>query len=82
MTLTLPSPSPSPSLEGGRDTGAKAVAQAIEENSTLRFLGLANNNIREEGCISLVHKLASNTALTQLDLSFNPLGPNRTRPQP
>ena len=48
--------------------------QAIEENKTLRFLGLGNNNIREEGCISLVHKLAVNQSLTLLDLSFNPLG--------
>jgi len=60
--------------QGGLDTGAKAMAAALEENKTLRFLSLANNNIREEGCISLVHKLAVNTSLTMLDLSFNPLG--------
>jgi hypothetical protein len=51
--------------------GAGAVAWALEGNTTVTFLNLGNNNIRDGGAECMVEMLKTNSTLTVLDLDNN-----------
>jgi len=46
--------------------GAKAIARALEKNTTLEWLGLFDNNIGDEGAKAIARALEKNTALSVL----------------
>ena len=54
--------------------GAKALAHALESNTTLLGLDLSNNKIGDEGAKALALALKSNTTLSELDLKDNEIG--------
>src|SRR6185312_147183 len=53
------------------DTGATALAKALESNSSLTFLNLHRNQIGETGAVALAKALESTSSLTSLDLKDN-----------
>ena len=55
------------------DTGAAALAKALESNSSLTSLDLHENNIEDTGA-ALVKALESNLSLTFLNLGSNQIG--------
>lgn len=64
-----------PSRDLGRskigDTGARYIAEALPELTTLTLLALVGTNIGDAGAIHLAAALPSLTALTRLDLADN-----------
>uniref|UniRef100_A0A3B3UTL4 T-complex-associated-testis-expressed 1 n=1 Tax=Poecilia latipinna TaxID=48699 RepID=A0A3B3UTL4_9TELE len=53
--------------------GAKILAQALSNNSTLRYLNMRLNQVRDEGGQAIVEALQNNTTLTYLHLGGNDL---------
>ena len=53
------------------DEGAKALGEALKNNTTLTILDLMCNRIGDEGGQALGEALQNNTALTRLDLERN-----------
>ena len=56
------------------DEGAKALAKALQTNTSLTRLNLNLNNISDEGAKALANALQTNTSLTTLDLRWNDIG--------
>jgi len=56
--------------------GAKAVAECLVKNATVRDLNLMINNISDDGAGALALMLKENTALTSLNLIFNMITDN------
>ncbi|GBG35178.1 NACHT, LRR and PYD domains-containing protein 1, partial [Hondaea fermentalgiana] len=54
--------------------GAKALAGALKENSSLKDLSLVKNNIGPDGAKALAGALKENFSLQKLDLSENKIG--------
>jgi Ran GTPase-activating protein (RanGAP) involved in mRNA processing and transport len=54
-----------------RSAGAKAIAEGLENNKTLRTLGLNWSGIGNDGARSIAGVLAKNSSLTTIDLSRN-----------
>ena len=59
---------------GIRDTGAQAVATALETDMTVTALYLHDNGISEAGSAALSKMLKDNCFVTKLDLSENKIG--------
>ena len=57
--------------KGIGDEGAKALAEALEVNATVRMLQLENCGIGDDGAAALAEALRSNTSLTELGLWVN-----------
>ncbi|GJJ76025.1 hypothetical protein EMPS_08383 [Entomortierella parvispora] len=57
------------------DNGAKALAAALRSNSTLIYLSLQENHLKETGANALANALKTNSALTTLVLTLNRIGP-------
>lgn len=55
------------------DRGARAVADMLQENSTLVKISLSGNDFTDEAAEQLSRALAVNTKLQHLDLSHNAL---------
>ena len=55
------------------DEGAKALAEALQENQTLTSLVLWDNKIGDEGGKALLEALQKNQTLTTIYLSDNPM---------
>ena len=53
------------------DSGAGALATALQHNTTLLFLNLPHNNICDSGLSALPTALQHNSTLISLNLSFN-----------
>jgi Ran GTPase-activating protein (RanGAP) involved in mRNA processing and transport len=51
--------------------GAKAIAEAIKENTTLEYININNNNIQTDGVLQIVHVLFVNKNLKALHLADN-----------
>ena len=45
------------------DTGAIALAEAIKQNTTVRFINLSHNKIGEEGIVALVEAIKQNATI-------------------
>ena len=56
------------------DSGATAIAEALNSNTALTTLHLRGNDIGDSGAAAIAEALKSNTALTTLDLSYNIFG--------
>ncbi|EGD78403.1 hypothetical protein PTSG_09099 [Salpingoeca rosetta] len=56
-------------------SGAKALAEALKDNTCLRVLNLWDNVIGNEGTVALAKMLKHNTTLTSLDLKSSRIGP-------
>jgi hypothetical protein len=57
-----------------RAESGKALAEALQTNTTLTQLSLNNNKLGDAGGCALAMALQTNTTLTQLDLDVNELG--------
>ena len=53
------------------DEGAKALAEALKVNATVKKLDLDGCGIGDDGAAALAEALRSNTSLTKLALMFN-----------
>ena len=56
------------------DEGAKALAEALKVNATVKKLCLGGCGIGDDGAAALAEALRSNTSLTRLDLCGNGIG--------
>ena len=54
--------------------GAKALAKALTKNKSLGHLGLAENDIQDDGAVALAEALTSNNTLRWLRLAENGIG--------
>ena len=55
------------------EEGAKKIAKAMCENTSIKFLSLAGNKIGDEGAAAFLEMLEKNTTCTNLFLSSNKL---------
>jgi Ran GTPase-activating protein (RanGAP) involved in mRNA processing and transport len=64
-------------LEGCKlsDTGLKPLAKVLEYNSTIRFLDLSRNLIRDQGAVDLSNMILGNNTMSVLFLHWNKLQP-------
>ena len=60
---------------GSRGENVRALAEALETNSTLTSLDLSRNGIGAEGAARLAAALKKNSTMTSLDISRNDIGP-------
>ena len=56
------------------DDGAKAIAEALKENTSVTNLDLSSNAISDEGAKAIAEALKENTTITSLDLDENQIG--------
>lgn len=61
-------------LSKNKISNVEKLAQALESNSRIRALKLADNDLGDESATRLAKMLAKNTSLTDLNLSYNPIG--------
>ncbi|NEQ19279.1 MAG: hypothetical protein F6K28_05460 [Microcoleus sp. SIO2G3] len=54
------------------DAGVEVLAEGLQQNQTLRELGLASNGIGAKGCRALVASLKNHPSLSHLDLGYSP----------
>ncbi|EGD76389.1 hypothetical protein PTSG_07513 [Salpingoeca rosetta] len=59
----------------GGDKWAKALAEALKDNTCLKWLTLWYNRISDEGALALAEVLKHNTTMTALGLEHNNIGP-------
>ena len=59
---------------GSQGQDVRALAAALEKNSTLTSIDLSYNNIGDEGVASMAAALEKNSTLTSIDLRANDIG--------
>jgi len=64
-------------LNGIKDGGAVALAEALKDNKTLTSLDLKNNEISGIGCEALLTSLTGNTRIVAFDLYGNDVAAHR-----